>query len=117
MQVQFEMEHIEVPLLLDPLLTLYQSSASKAFYFQQQHPFVYSANSIKSVLEFNSLNVLELRPYQRYGLENHIGWLKNAKPGGYAELADVCVDADVAYKSALEAKRLTDTIFASAEVV
>lgn len=106
---------IEVPALSDPLLSLYQSAAYQAFYFQRQHPLVYSGASLQAVLEANGLRVAEIRPYQRYGIENHMGWLKTGKPGGDAMVAETFAGIADGYRAALEAKGLTDTVFAIAE--
>ncbi len=105
---------IEVPSLDDPLLSLYASPAYEAFYFQLQHPFVYSGRSLSRVISANGFKVDEIRPYQRYGLENHFAWLRHSRPGGDPGLADVLAPADAAYKAALEATGHTDTIFAVA---
>jgi len=72
---------IEVPSLDDPLLSLFNSRAYRDFYFQKQHPFVYSSASLRRVLEHNGFAV-ETMPYQRYGLENHLTWLAEGRPGG-----------------------------------
>jgi SAM-dependent methyltransferase len=106
---------IEVPSLDDPLLSLYALPAYEAFYFQRQHPFVYSGRSLSRVLEAHGWKVRKILPYQRYGLENHLSWLAWEKPGGDARLAGIFAGADPAYRSALEAKGATDTVFAVAE--
>lgn len=107
---------IEVPSLDDPLLSLYRSKSYEAFYFQRQHPFVYSRRSLERVLSACGLRVLETRPYQRYGLENHLGWLINGKPGGDPLLAETFSEIDAGYRASLEKSGLTDTVFAIAEV-
>lgn len=105
---------IEVPSFDDPLLSLYALPAYEAFYFQRQHPFVYSARSLSKVIASTGLVVAEIRSYQRYGLENHLTWLRHGRPGGDAILASALGSADHAYKAALEAKGATDTVFAIA---
>jgi SAM-dependent methyltransferase len=105
---------IEVPSLDDPLLSLYRSSAYEAFYFQRQHPYVYSARSLSRVLTANELSVSEIRPYQRYGLENHLAWLMYGRPGGDARFAAIFAGLDEAYRAALEASGQTDTVIAVA---
>lgn len=106
---------IEVPSLDDPLLSLYKSDAYLEFYFQRQHPFVYSAASLRRVLEHNGF-AAELVPYQRYGLENHLTWLTEGRPGGGAELRAIFADSEVGYTTVLERRGLTDTVFAIARV-
>jgi SAM-dependent methyltransferase len=106
---------IEVPSLDDPLLSLYKSSAYRDFYFQRQHPFVYSAAALRRVLEHNGFAV-EVMPYQRYGLENHLTWLVDSRPGGGAELRTIFADCEAGYTSALEGRGLTDSVFAIARM-
>ena len=104
---------IEVPALTDPLLTLYSSEAYARFYFQRQHPFVYSAKSLQRVLENAGLTARTC-PFQRYGLSNHLAWLKNAKPGGDQKIENVIGSLDDPYRERIEASGFTDTVFAIA---
>lgn len=105
---------VEVPSLDDPLLSLYALPAYEAFYFQRQHPFVYSGRSLSRVLAAGDLIVDEIRPYQRYGLENHLTWMRHGRPGGDKILAETFASVDPGYRAALEAKGLTDTVIAIA---
>lgn len=106
---------IEVPSLDDPLLSLYKSSAYRDFYFQRQHPFVYSAASLRRVLEHNGF-AADVIPYQRYGLENHLTWLVDGRPGGGAELRTIFADCEAGYTTALEGRGITDSVFAIARI-
>ena len=54
------------------------------------------------------------RAYQRYGMENHLAWLSTGRPGGNAEFSSIFDGCETAYKAALEARGLTDTVFAIA---
>lgn len=105
---------IEVPSLDDPLLSLYKSGAYREFYFQKQHPFVYSAASLRRVLEHHGFRV-DMIPYQRYGMENHLTWLSVGTPGGNAEFRSIFSGCEAAYTASLEARGLTDTVFAIAQ--
>jgi len=103
---------IEVPSLDDPLLSVYKSEKFEEFYFQLQHPFVYSASSLKVTLEACSLTVLALIPYQRYGLENHLAWLSDGQPGGDSTKFGFLGKLEKDYRSAWEQIGKTDTIIA-----
>jgi SAM-dependent methyltransferase len=105
---------IEVPCLHDPLLSLYENPDYQAFYFQRQHPFVYSAGSLERVLDASGYAVRRRIPLQRYGLENHLQWLTKGKPGGNALFREVFAGSDDAYRAALEAAGTTDTIIVEA---
>ena len=102
---------IEVPSLDDPLLTVYALPAYEAFYFQNQHPFVYTGRSLARVLTDNGFKVREILPYQRYGLENHMAWMRHGKPGGDAGFADVVSSIESGYRAALESRGTADTVF------
>jgi SAM-dependent methyltransferase len=106
---------IEIPSLDDPLLTVYRCQAYENFYFQRQHPYVYTARSLRRALEFGGCRVVDMLPYQRYGLANHMTWLAHGKPGGDAAWASRLADADPAYRCALERGGKTDTVIAIAE--
>lgn len=106
---------IEVPSHTDPLLTLYHSTAFKNFYFQPQHPLIYSPTSITRVLEASEFSVEQIIPYQRYGLGNHLKWILLQAPGDDAPYADrIDHEMNKRYRKALEHMRMTDTLFAVA---
>lgn len=105
---------IEVPALTDPLLSVYRSDPYQAFYFQRQHPFVYSRASLVRVLQAHGWAVTDVLPYQRYGIDNHLGWLTSGKPGGNAEFAALLGASDPSYRRALEADGRTDTVIVRA---
>lgn len=107
---------IEVPSLHDPLLTLYESAAYQAFYFQRQHPYVYSAPSLERVLKNGGFTTRRVVPYQRYGLENHLQWLAKGSPGGNERYRDLFAGSDASYRAALEAAGTTDTVIVEAVV-
>lgn len=102
---------IEVPSLLDPLLTLYNCLAYKKFYFQRQHPYVYSAVSLKRLLEFYGFKTREIINYQRYGLENHLNWLTNQTPGGNETYQLLFSQLEASYLNIIEKNKMTDTVF------
>jgi 2-polyprenyl-3-methyl-5-hydroxy-6-metoxy-1,4-benzoquinol methylase len=101
---------LEVPALTDPLLSLYEIPEFVDFYFQAQHPYIYSASSLKKVLLSNGFKIFETIPFQRYGLENHLSWLKNRRPGGDPDIADVVGGLDQQYRENLEKKGATDSV-------
>jgi len=108
---------IEVPTLRDPLLSLYRAEAYEAFYFQRQHPYVYTAASLARVLDHNGYSVDQIIPYQRYGLENHLQWLTAGRPGGDPRFRNLFANLAEDYKRALEADGTTDTVFVIARVM
>jgi SAM-dependent methyltransferase len=107
---------LEVPSLDDPLLALYQVPEFQAFYFQRQHPYVYSARSATRLLEAHRLAVERVVPHQRYGLENHLTWLAHRRPGGDETLRRIFDDVDDAYRARLEAEGFADAVIMVARV-
>ncbi|MFQ5699988.1 MAG: class I SAM-dependent methyltransferase [Myxococcota bacterium] len=101
---------IEVPSLSDPLLSVYHSAPYEQFYFQRQHPYVYSAGSLVRLLEACGLRPEAPIAHQRYGLENHLQWLAAGQPGGSAELRALFADADASYLRCLEESGHTDAV-------
>ena len=101
---------IEVPSFSDPLLSLYKNQAYSKFYFQTQHPYVYSPSSLKRLMEHHGFQTLELINYQRYGLENHLNWLSQGRPGGNEVFQELFGELEVPYMAALERDGKTDTV-------
>ena len=101
---------IEVPSLEDPLLSLYRSKAYQQFYFQRQHPYVYSSKSLPRLLEQDGLHMETVIPHQRYGLENHLNWLVNEKPGGHERFREIFHPSAGQYRKALEQAGISDAV-------
>ncbi len=101
---------IEVPYIEDPLISIYNIEEFKDFYFQPMHPFVHSIESLR----FNFCNAKFLEEsmifYQRYGLDNHLSWLANKKPGGDSYLTSL-FKGNKQYKQTLVDIEKTDTVF------
>jgi len=102
---------IEIPSLKDPLLALYGVEAYRNFYFQKQHPYIYSSDSICRVLRHHDWNIETIVSYQRYGLENHLTWLSKGSPGGNSMLRKLFLKADKSYIEELEESGYSDTVF------
>jgi len=107
---------IEVPSLDDPLRTLYRLEEYEDFYFQAQHPYMYSDKSLCRLLERNDFRILSCFGHQRYGLENHMTWLTQKRPGGDETLRAMFAPIDEVYRKQLEASGHTDAVIAVAEV-
>jgi hypothetical protein len=74
----------------------------RQFYFQTQHPYVYSSRSVARLLEQNGFQVNHFIPHQRYGLENHMTWLSEHRPGGNETLRALFEPTDASYRAQLE---------------
>lgn len=103
---------IEVPSAAEPLVSLYDIPAFKSFYFQAMHPYVYSLKALDVVLEAAGLRRTSVKHKQRYGLANHLQWLRHGVPGGSPAFAALFSGtADAAYRRALEEGGVTDTVY------
>lgn len=101
---------IEVPCSDDPLLTIYNIKEFKDFYFQPMHPMIYNENSLDYIFKKASLKKQKSIYFQRYGLDNHLSWLKNKKPGGDKKISTI-FKTNKKYKKQLIEINKTDTIF------
>lgn len=106
---------IEVPCASDPLLEIYALPAYQDFYFQPMHPYVYSRRALELVFARNGYTPGEARPWQRFGLDNHLAWLTRGKPGGDPQLREL-FGGVAEYARLLESRGITDTIFYRAGV-
>ena len=101
---------IEVPSLFDPLLTLYHSESYQNFYFQRQHPYIYSSKSLVRLLEYKKFNTLDIIDFQRYGIENHLNWLVNHEPGGSKLYQSIFCKTNLQYINEIELSGQTDSV-------
>jgi len=108
---------IEIPSAKEPLISLYDIPAFKSFYFQSMHPYVYSVKAASLVLREVGFEVSKVQYKQRYGLSNHLNWLKAGAPGGDACFTSLFEGAaDQEYCRALEASGHTDSVYIVATV-
>jgi len=101
---------VEVPSLFDPLLSVYGCETYKKFYFQSQHPYIYSNTSIVRLMESNGFVTKDVISYQRYGFENHLNWLANNSPGGNELFRNIFNETNKSYLTELEDFGKTDTV-------
>jgi hypothetical protein len=107
---------IEVPSLDDPLRSLYRLPEYEAFFFQAQHPYYYSGESLKRLLEIFGFRDIQIIPHQRYSLENHLNWLMQRKPGGNETFRTLFTQSQEVYRKELESSGKTDTVIAVASL-
>lgn len=103
---------LEVPSAREPLLTLYDVPAFKDFYFQAMHPWVFGPMAVERLVNQAGLKIESLRFKQRYGIDNHLNWLKRGTPGGDDALRRLFAGKTAtAYAAALEEAGCTDTLY------
>jgi 2-polyprenyl-3-methyl-5-hydroxy-6-metoxy-1,4-benzoquinol methylase len=103
---------IEVPHANDRLLGETPNSAFKAFTLWSQHLTLHTHESIKKMLRGVGFDSVNIQGYQRYGLENHLGWYINGQPGGIKQVALrwVLCKLEKPYQKYLQKNNQTDTL-------
>lgn len=101
---------IEVPNADDALISLYDIEEFKDFYFQIQHPLYYNEHALRYVFEASSYNMNKVIYHQRYGIDNHLNWLKNKTKGGNLVFEEFFADFDNDYRDYLIRNKKSDTI-------
>lgn len=107
---------IEVPHAGDALINELNIEAFKKFTFWSEHLILHTRKSLEKYLAEAGFKNISVKGFQRYPLANHMGWLRDGKPGGQNVLEkfrDSKLDA--AYNDFLERTDQTDTIIAIAE--
>ncbi|MGK5092506.1 class I SAM-dependent methyltransferase [Deltaproteobacteria bacterium TL4] len=103
---------MEVPSADEPLIKLYDIDAFKSFYFQGMHPYVYSLKSLTLLFSECGLAIDKVQYKQRYGLDNHLQWLKEGIPGGSKKFEHFFSSSfQNSYKTYLEQRKTTDTLY------
>lgn len=101
----------EVPSLTDPLISLYSSKAYMKYYFQKQHPYIYSHASLERLMSYYKFKTQDILSHQRYGIENHLNWLVRKQPGGNEVFEKLFSETNQQYIAELENSGKTDTVF------
>jgi len=106
---------VEVPHARDFLFNTLNSDAFKGFTFWSEHLVLHTRASLERSLRLAGFGQIDIKGYQRYGLENHLHWLVKGKPGGqqaWAHLAES--DLNARYANLLQGIDQTDTLIAVA---
>ncbi len=74
---------IEVPNDDDALISYYKLPAFKNFTYWSLHLFSFNKKTLEKICRRAGYHNVKISYVQRYSLANHIGWLKDGKPGGH----------------------------------
>ena len=106
---------IEVPSAQDLLLNIESLDKFKKFTFWSEHLILHTENSLRKVLKSSGLKIIKIIYYQRYNLNNHLGWFVENRPGGHHFFKDVCdKTTNKNYINYLVKNKKTDTLIAIA---
>ena len=78
---------IEVPNADDALLSLYKCVAFADFTYWVCHLYLFTNDTLKTVVERAGLKIQFIQQIQRYPLSNHLKWLCDGVPGGHQKWA------------------------------
>lgn len=106
---------VEIPSANDFLFKFDNLKSYRDFTFFSEHLILHTDKSLKNVLEAAGFENIHVKFFQRYGLNNHLGWFVENRPGGHSffeNLADAKIDNE--YKEFLCRNKSTDTLIAIA---
>lgn len=107
---------IEVPHANDLLISILKNEAFKKFTFWEQHLILHTEESLKKILAKAGFKNIRINYFQRYGLDNHFGWIYDNKPGGHLRYNKYFGNKKkLEYKKNLEKNKYSDTLIAVAK--
>ena len=75
--------YVEVPNINDALLSLYDVDAYRRFHFFSDHLHYFCRASLADTIARAGASALAVIGHSRFGLANHLYWLKTGKAGGH----------------------------------
>lgn len=78
--------------------------------FSTQHLWIFSEKNLKMMAEEAGFKQMEVRYFQRYGLSNFIGWMKEQRACGEPDYSFISETMDAVWKSELSRQGLSDYI-------
>lgn len=108
---------IEVPSAKDALISLYDLATFKDFTYWSCHLYLFTPQTLTTVIERAGLKILKISQIQRYPLSNHLYWLRHGKPGGHKTWSHLRNQKlDTAYAETLAEYGACDTLWAEAGI-
>jgi len=107
---------IEVPHARDFMLDFLNVEAFRDFTLWSQHLVLHTRESLGRMIRFAGYQRVSIVGVQRYGLGNHLHWLRRGSPSGHGS-AFAAIETDEltrAYSTALAKADMTDTLVAIA---
>lgn len=103
--------YLEVPNIDDALLALYDVEEYRKFYFFKDHLHYFSRRTLEDAFILAGLPRPQITGHNRFGIGNHMYWLKDGKPGGHV-LWNFLEAASADYSAVLSANNLSDSLVA-----
>ena len=107
---------VEVPHAKDFLLQHLELESFKNFTLWSQHLILHTRESLNLMLVDAGFKNIHIEGVQRYGLANHLTWLKDKKPGGHKNFLSIIETENLknSYADALSKLDANDTLIAIA---
>ena len=106
---------IEVPHAEDFLLSRDDLKEFKDFTFWSEHLILHTYLSLKTILKVAGFKKIKISYFQRYSLNNHLGWIIKKKPGGHGFFKNIASkNQNEEYIKNLIKNKQTDTLIAEA---
>jgi len=106
---------IEVPHANDFLLNIDSMKEFKNFTFWSEHLILHTEQSLKKILQKTGFKKIKIEFFQRYGLDNHLGWVIHKKPSGHSYFKKfISANNNENYKQKLIKLKMSDTLIAIA---
>lgn len=99
----------ETPVMRELLGEIYE----RKLLFSTQHIWVLSEDSLRYISEKAGFTKVEFKYYQRYGLENVFGWLRDKEPRSDIKNSSITETMDQVWKSECSASKMADYIVVS----
>ena len=82
------------------------------FTLWSQHLVLHTRDSLRRLIHHSDFELDVIKNTQRYPIANHLGWLKNGRPGGHVSEFSFLNDIELqrAYSNALAKLDLSDTL-------
>ena len=109
---------VEVPHAKDFLLDNLNLNSFKNFTLWSQHLILHTRESLNAILNDAGFNDIYIESIQRYGISNHLYWLKEHLPGGHKMPLSIFETEELrnSYAAALSKIDANDTLVAVASI-
>ncbi len=96
----------ETPIMRQLLGEIYE----KKLLFSTQHLWIFSADSLKRITQIAGFEKSDVKYFQRYGLNNLLGWLRDKEPNVEIKETFITPTLDAVWKSECDEKGMADYI-------
>lgn len=96
----------DAPVMRELLGTIYE----KKILFSTQHLWIFSEDSLRKMAEEVGFSSVEIKYYQRYGIGNMLGWIKDKEAGSTIESKLISSALDAIWRTDCESRNISDYI-------